>query len=230
MSATVTPFQERVRSHLTKQIADRGHAPSNDELATSVGCSVEQVEEALVALHATHSLLLHPHKIEPWVVHPFALYPASCWVQTEGRGYWATCLYCAFGIAAALKSDADIFTRFGGEGTQCIVRVRDQDVLEKGLVFHLSTPISQWWDNVIHACASFQPFHNEDEVDNWCQRHAMPKGAIVPLPQMWRFASAWYGDYISQPWRKRNLQEIREVLESNNLRGPFWNIESEPQE
>lgn len=181
----VTPFQERVRGELTTQIAKLGHAPSNDHLATSLSCSTAEIEEALQALHDSHSLLLHPHKCEPWVVHPFALYPASCWVQVGDRGYWATCLYCSFGIAAALKSDADIYTRFGGEKDQCVIHVRDGNILEKDLVFHLSTPIAQWWDNVIHACASFQPFRNEEEVDDWCRRHASPKGAVVPLPRMW---------------------------------------------
>jgi hypothetical protein len=225
MSATVTDFQEQVRGALTQRIAERGHAPTNDELASSLNCSVKTVEDALLALHSTHSLLLHPHKIEPWVVHPFALYPASCWVQAADRGYWATCLYCAFGIAAALKTDADIFTRFGGESEQCIVRVRDQDILEKDLVFHLSTPIRYWWDNVIHSCASFQPFHNEDEVDAWCHRHRFSKGTVLSLPQMWQFAIAWYGGYVSKPWHKRSADEVRSVLRENGLVGSFWSLE-----
>lgn len=45
------------------------------------------------------------------------------------------------GIAAALKVDADVFTRFGGESEQCIVRVRDQVVVEQDVAFHLSMPI-----------------------------------------------------------------------------------------
>ena len=225
MSTIVTAFEERVRGVLTQQIAERGHAPSNRELASSLQCSLKEVEDALLALHSTHSLLLHPHKVEPWVVHPFALYPASCWVQIGAQGYWATCLYCGFGIAAALKADADIFTRFGGESEQCIIQVRDQDVVQKDLTFHLSTPIRDWWDNVIHSCASFQPFRHEHEVDAWCQRHGLPKGAIVSLSLLWRFASAWYGDYVSQPWHKRSKEEIQSVLQSNDLVGPFWSLE-----
>lgn len=141
MTTVATTLEEQVRGVLTQQIAQRGHAPSNDELASSLHCSPKEIEDALLALHSAHSLLLHPHLVKPWVVHPFALYPASCWVRVGAQGYWATCLYCAFGIAAALKADADIFTRFGGESEQCLVRVRDQDVVEKDLVFHLSTPI-----------------------------------------------------------------------------------------
>lgn len=231
MSPSVTPFQEKVRGTLTQQIASLGHAATNNDLAITLNCTVEEIEKALQALHDTHSLLLQPHKTEPWVVHPFALYPASCWVQIhsdDGRsakGHWATCLYCAFGIAAALKSDADIFTRFGGESEQCIVRVRGGDIAEKNLVFHLSTPIRHWWDNVIHSCASFQPFRCEEDVDDWCRRHAWTRGAVVPMEQMWRFASAWYGGYVEEPWRKRSGEEVKRVLEDNGLKGPFWSVE-----
>lgn len=221
----VTPFQEQVRGGLTRQIAALGHAPTNEKLASSLACSVDDIEDALLALHSSHSLLLHPHKVEPWVVHPFSLYPASCWILTSERGYWATCLYCAFGIAAALGSDADIFTRIGGESEQCVVHVRNQVVVEKDMVFRLSTPIRHWWDNVVHACASFQPFHHAGDVDDWCQRHAFPKGAIVPLSQMWTFARAWYGDYVKEPWRKRSVNEVQDLLTSHNLVGAFWSLE-----
>lgn len=225
MSSIATAFQEQVRGELTRQIAERGYAPSSDQIAILIGCSKLDIEEALLALHSSHSLLLHPHKIVPWVVHPFALYPASCWVQIGNRGYWATCLYCALGIASALKADADIYTRFGGESGECVVRVREQKVMENDIVFHLSTPLNEWWDNVIHACASFQPFRHEGEVEIWCERHAMRKGAVVPLPQLWQFASAWYGDYISRPWRKRSVEEIRELCRLHGLEGPFWSVE-----
>lgn len=225
MLTAVTSFQEQVRGTLTQQIAQCGYAPSNNELASLLDSTRQKIEEALLALHASHSLLLHANKVEPWVVHPFSLYPSSCWVQVGDRGYWATCLYCGMGIAAALRADADIFTRFGGESEQCIVRVRDQDVLEKDLVFHLSTPIKEWWDNVVYACASFQPFRNQLEVDDWCRRHEMKKGAVVPLPQMWRFASAWYGDYVAKPWHKRSKEEVQQVLEDHGLVGAFWSID-----
>ena len=102
----------------------------------------------------------------------------------------------------------------------------NQDILEKDLVFHLSTPIREWWDNVIHACASFQPFHKQEDVDRWCERHDVKKGAVVPLQQMWHFASAWYGDYVSKPWRKRSAQEIKDVLQAHGLVGDLWSIGS----
>ncbi len=73
------------------------------------------------------------------------------------KGYWANCLYCGLGIAAALRSDAEITTRYGGEGEAVVYRVRQGELVEPAGVFHLSTPVARWWDNVIFACSSFQP-------------------------------------------------------------------------
>ena len=216
---------ERVRGELTRLIAALGHAPSTAELAAAAGLSPEQAEQSLRRLHDTHSLLLHPGTARPWVVHPFALSAGSCWVETLERSYWANCLYCAFGIVAALDCEAVISTRYGGEAKPVTYRVARGEGPDRDDVFHLSTPVRQWWDNVIHACASFQPFEREADVDQWCARHDLPRGALLTMPQLWRFASDWYGGYLHEPWRKRSAAEIEEVFARNGLTGAFWRID-----
>lgn len=213
-----------IRGVLTRMIADLGYAPSLDALADEVARTAAETHAALRRLHDGHALLLHPDGKRPWVVHPFALSPGSCWVQTPNRGYWANCLYCGFGIAAALSCDAVITTRIGGEAETVTYRIADGRPQDVSDVFHLSTPVAAWWDNVIHACASFQPFHAEDEVDAWCARHALPKGAVLPITGLWSFAKEWYGGYLATPWRKRTAEEARALFARHGLTSPFWTI------
>jgi hypothetical protein len=115
-------------------------------------------------------------------------------VETPRRGYWANCLYCALGIAAALKTDAEISTRIGGEAEP--VRY----VVEGG---------------ALRATA---------DVDRWCARHALPKGAVLAMPALWAFASDWYGRHLEQPWRKRSLDEVRALFARHGLTGDFWKV------
>lgn len=218
------PEDLELRGVLTRAIAELGHAPSNEALARRLEQSVGEVEESLRRLHDAQALLLHPHSCVPWAVHPFALSPGACWVETAKGGWWANCLYCAFGIAAALETDAVVATRLGGERDAIEVRIAGGEVEDGDLLFHLSTPVRHWWDNVIHACATFQPFRSEAEIDSWCARHALPKGAIVPLPAMWRFAADWYGDYLRRPWRKRSREEALALFEGHGLTGDFWSL------
>lgn len=156
------------------------------------------------------------------MVHPFALSPGSCWVETQERGYWANCLYCALGIAAALRSDARVTTRLGGEGRTALFRVEGGRLLDTDGVFHLSVPARFWWDNVIHACATFQPFESEAEVDPWCERHALPRGHVMSLEALWRFASDWYGPCLEAPWRQRSSEQVRALFDAHGLTGDFW--------
>ena len=218
------PEDESVRGALTRAIARLGYAPNLDDLAAELSRDPADIAHALQRLADAHVLLLHPGSTTPWVVHPFALAPGSCWVETARGAYWANCLYCACGIAAALTCDAHIHTRYGGEAQPAVFHVTDGRLIDTGDVFHLSTPAARWWDNVIFACASFQPFRSPKEVDDWCRRHALPKGALLSLPQLWDFARDWYGGYLARPWKKRSPEEARQLFRRHDLIGPFWDL------
>lgn len=226
MTTLLSDEDERVRGALTRAIAELGHAPSQEALATTVGCNLATLQAHLRRLADAHALLLHPDSTRPWVVHPFALAPGSCWVRTPRRGYWASCLYCAFGIAAALDSDAVIATRYGGEDEPAQYEVqRGIGVSSPGSdVFHLSIPPARWWDNVVFACSSFQPFRSENDVDRWCRDHGFPRGATMSIPQLWGFARDWYGTCLSEPWRKRTKGEVRALFAKHGFTGEFWEI------
>jgi len=217
-------IDHEVRGALTRKIAVLGHAPTNAALAGEMGRTIAEVEASFGRLQAAHALLLHPHACRPWVVHPFALSAGSCWVQTPTLGYWANCLYCAFGIAASLRSDAVISTRRGGEATPATYEIRGGSPAATTDIFHLSTPPAGWWDNVIFACASFQPFEAQADIDAWCRRHALPRGAVLNIPALWDFARDWYGNYLQKPWRKRTNEEARALFMRHGLVGPFWEI------
>lgn len=218
------PDDLALRGTLTAMIAELGYAPSSDQLGGRLGVSVREVEASLRRLHDDHALLLHPHICRPWVVHPFALAPGSCWVKTPRNGFWANCLYCAFGICAALRCDATITTRLGGESETVHYAIEGGQARYASDVFHLSTPAARWWDNVIYACASFQPFRSEAHANEWCVRHDMPKGAVMTIPALWAFAQDWYGAYLQEPWRKRSREDALELFSRHGLTSDFWAI------
>jgi hypothetical protein len=213
---------QTVRRALTRLIAELGCMPTSGTLEEATGLSSVDVSDRLQHLADAHALLLHPGTTRPWVAHPFALSPGSCWVKTAKHGYWANCLYCGFGIAAALKCDAVITTRYGGEQDTVTYEVRDGKAAPSADVFHFSTPPARWWDNVIFACSTFQPFRREDDIDAWCARHAFPRGGTMSIPQLWDFAADWYGAYVDPGWQRRTAQDAKNVFERHGLTGAFW--------
>jgi len=222
-SASDDAADARLRTLLTRQIAETGREPSLAELAELSGLGVGGLRKALRRLEARHGLLLHPRGDKAWVVHPFSLYPASCWVQGRDKGWWATCLYCAFGVCGCVGEDVVITARFGGEAEAAEYRVQDGRLAPTSDLFHFLTPPRRWWDNVIYACATFQPFRSESDIDAWCARHGAARGYVIPVERLFDFALDWYRPHAGD-WRARSVEDKRACFGRHGLTGPFWEI------
>lgn len=217
---------DHLRAVLARLIARLGYAPDEAIIAAESGLTVEKVRTGLLRLSEAHALALHPGTTIPWVVHPFSLSPSSCWVAAEcGHGYWANCLYCAFGIAAALRCDAIVSTRYGGEADPVRYTITGGQAPASDDLFHLSTPPRRWWENVTFTCSTFQPFRNLDEVHAWTERHRLPFGAVMTMPELWAFASEWYGAHLDEHWRRRTRRSAADLFERHQLTGPFWSLD-----
>ena len=68
-------------------------------------------------------------------------------------------------------------------------------------------------------------FRSEEHVAKWLRVTFNDRGAIVPLPQVWELAKAWYSDPRDPAWVPRTRDESQRVLESVGLRGRFWDLE-----
>lgn len=223
MNATALgDVDQEVRVVLAQEVARLRRCPPTCDVADLLGLSVDAVQQAYLRLQTAHCLLLHPHSTEPWVVHPFALAPGACWVDTPRGGYWANCLYCAIGICAALQCDGEITTRLGGEAETVKYVLKDGRISHAQHVFHLGVPPRQWWDNVIYSCSSFQPFADPSHVAPWCSRHGMPQGYVMPMDTLAAFAADWYGAHLQRPWRKRSVEDVERLFASHGLTGDFW--------
>jgi Alkylmercury lyase len=67
-------------------------------------------------------------------------------------------------------------------------------------------------------------FRSEEHVDRWLSRTGNARGAVVPLPQVWKLARAWYVDPRDAGWRPRTRDESQTVIDSVGLTGEFWEL------
>jgi hypothetical protein len=81
------------------------------------------------------------------------------------------------------------------------------------------------FDNVYHYCATVLPFRSEGDIDAWSRRHAIPRGAVVPIAQVAELARLWYGKHADRDWKKWSVAQAREIFEQVGLTGPFWDLE-----
>jgi len=214
----------RVHAAILRTVVERGFAPGVDELAAGLGVDAGAIAASLARLVDNHAVVLQPGRLEPWIVHPFALSPTTVWVEGRDRGWWAPCMWCALGIGA-LVGDARIHARLGGEREAVTFTVRDGEVDGDGVV-HFLRPPRDAWDNVVDWCANVQPFGSSADVDAWCARHGRRRGSVHPVAQVADLARRWYGRHLDPDWKKWTTAEAQEIFGAAGLAGEFWAVDT----
>jgi hypothetical protein len=184
---------------------------------------IEEVQRALRSLADRHGVVLHTHVCEPWVIHPFYASPTATRVECGNRGWWATCMWCACGIATLVGGDATIHTRIGGEGEDIDIHVEKGRVRESDLWIHFAVPPRAAWDCVHHFCATCR---------SAAPRTSGPGATVtafrsVPLRRYrrsWSSADDGTCVHADSDWRKWTVREAGEICRSAGLVGEFWDI------
>jgi hypothetical protein len=176
----------------------------------------------LTRLADIRGVILKPNGVDVWAIHPFTLMPTATWVETQERGYWANCAWCALGIGAALRKEIRVVTRLGAERETIELQVQRDRVSNESLLIHFPFSPSEWWSNPYNPCGGILFFSSGPEIDGWCARHGLPRGEAIDIATGVALARAWFGDYLEPTWRRKSPDEAQQVFRSLGLMAPFW--------
>jgi hypothetical protein len=224
------PASSRVHHAIVSALLDTGAAPSTDDLVGALKVSRAEVVASLHRLEAEHGIVLDPASKEPWIIHPFSLSPTATFVEKGELGWWAPCMWCAFGVCALAGGAAQIHARIGGEAEEIKVDVTDGHPASNiELLVHFAIPPRDAWNNVNAYCATVLPFRDEAGIDRWSARHRLPRGEGVPIARVAALGRVWYGRHAEPDWRKWSLREAADLFARVGLVGPFWDL-GEPRD
>ena len=104
------------------------------------------------------------------------------------------------------------------------LEVRDGEVVPTELLVHFPVPMARIWDNVLYACSTMLLFERESDIDDWSDRHGIPKGDVRRVSDLWPFAREWYGGHLSESWEKISVDQARAMFARHGLDGPIWTL------
>jgi hypothetical protein len=223
--STAPPATSQLHYQIVRALLSTCRCPSNDELQDALGVTNVALEQAFRELEAAHAIVLHPGTLAPWVIHPFSVTPTATWVEAGKRGWWAPCIWCAFGIATLAGGEVSIHSRFGGESDPVTIPVWDgHPVAAAGCCVHFAMRPAEAWNNVHAYCATVLPFRTQADVLDWSTRHGLPLGEVIPLQRTADLGRRWYGRHAELQWQKWTVAEAQAIFDAAGLTSEFWNL------
>jgi Alkylmercury lyase len=130
--------------------AETGRVPNSLEVARKIGINEAGVLGAFARLHAKRLLVPEPgDSSRIRMAPPFSGIVTAFPVETNGKRYYANCVWDAYGIAAALHADAIIPAADGHTGEPLTLEVKRHQPVLHPYVAHFAVPAAHWWDNII---------------------------------------------------------------------------------
>jgi hypothetical protein len=149
MTSGTVDFDTQVKLNVYETVASTTMVPSIAAVAAAVAASPAQVRQSFERLQQQRLLVLFSGTGEIRMAPPFSAVPTPHLVRIGKRTYTANCIWDAFGIAAALKKDAVIDTRSGGDGGPMQFEVQGHLPVDRPCVVHYAVPAAKWWADIV---------------------------------------------------------------------------------
>lgn len=143
--------EHEVQIHIYRSTVRRGTPPHSTEVARTLGIPREQVLEWFRQLGSRRLLALAPETGEIVMAPPFSAAPTAFRVLAGKQSYFANCVWDSYGVAAALRQDADIEASCGCCGEPMSLGVRNGRPVATAGVAHFAVPAAQWWENITYT-------------------------------------------------------------------------------
>jgi hypothetical protein len=137
-----------VRLYVFGEAADTGRVPQPPEIATALGRSQVEVEQALRRLAEGKVLILAPNDGNIWSANPFCAVPSPFRVEARGKTYWGICIWDALGIVAALGTDAVIRAVCGDCSEPMLLEIAAEKLKRSEGIIHFAVSAHHWWDDI----------------------------------------------------------------------------------
>ncbi|MEV4158249.1 organomercurial lyase [Nocardia salmonicida] len=188
---------ERALHHaILRGFATHGHAPTTDQLATSLGANVS-VSQVLRRLHAADVIRLDTSGAIA-AAYPFSATPTAHRVQFAGGAtVYAMCAIDALGMAAMLDTDLMIESTAPDTGHSITITIHEKKLTATPptVVVFVGGQATQG-PSVDTCCNYLNFFPDRDTAQTWADAHPDIGGMVTDLADAQRLGDAIFGHLL----------------------------------
>jgi hypothetical protein len=216
---------EDVRLQVYRSFANRGLAPTIDELASELGGSPTEIRRALHQLAADRHVVLGADG-SIVMAHPFASIPLGFSVMGRQTLWWGGCAWDSFAMPHLLPAENELLvaTCCPGCGAAHAWSVGRGGPPGGDQVAHFLVPAAHMWDDVVHTCSHQRIFCSGECVEDWLTRTSQREGYVMDLATLWQLASRWYEGRLDRGYQRRDPATAADYMRTSGLSGSFWGL------
>jgi alkylmercury lyase-like protein len=139
-----------IREAIYAAIVATGNAPSAEAIALRYNLDQAAVADVYRTLADAHVIVLERGRTTIAFAPPFSAGPTAFRVAAGAREFYAPCAWDAFGIPAALKSDARVDARCAWSDEPLPCGVENGQAFGDGVI-HLLVPAAHFWDDIFYT-------------------------------------------------------------------------------
>jgi Alkylmercury lyase len=144
-------LETEVKLEIYETIGRTTKAPTVEEVAVTLGKPAAEIQAAFHSLAQKRLLFLEPGTSQIRMAPPFSAVETAFRVVVQDKSYFANCIWDALGIAAALHSDADVYTICDDCKTALSLQVRNGAPVPQECIIHFAVPPAHWWDDIVYT-------------------------------------------------------------------------------
>lgn len=141
-------FDDQVRWQVYDITMREGQPPLRKRVSEEMRVPPDDVSAAFERLAKRRMLVLQPGNGEILMAGPFSAVPTPFRVMLRQFSAYGNCVWDALGIAATMRSDAEVETSCADCGAAALFSVAGGEVHGEGFM-HFALPPRTWWDNIV---------------------------------------------------------------------------------
>lgn len=214
-----------LRLQVYRSFAQSGSPPLRARLREAFGSSDEEIRAGLRELSIRKLVVLDQDE-EILMAHPFSALPMGFAVMGEQTLWWGGCAWDAFALPHLLGDESPMLvsTRCPACSTPHIWNIGRDAPPAGEQAAHFLVPVSQMWDDIVHACGHQRIFCSTGCIDTWLELNGRSRGYVMDMESLWRLASHWYDGRLDRGYLRRNPEEATEYFRGVGLHGSFWGL------
>ena len=220
--------QRATRKYIFDHFYEFTTAPPLEEVMQRFKLTRKEAFNRFRELEADHHILLIPGTQRILMANPFSAVSTPFRVYIGSSRYFANCAWDSVALHVMIEKEARIASFCHHCADTIEITMNGGEVKSSqpsAPVIFLSTPVANWYDNLINTCSNNMVyFASKEHMNHWLMENPKLKGEALTVEKMSEVCRPLAKGRMSLEYERPPKEELMAYWDSIGLRSDFWDF------